>query len=87
MRYLLLLLCAALPAACPSPASGSPPSQGGASSGPGPTLQTLAIPGEPAFVAVAKDVIDVRFAIDPGIAAGGGLLPPSPPGSTRTWPR
>jgi hypothetical protein len=39
-----------------------------------PTLATLAIPGEAAFVTVAKDILDVRFAVDPSIAAGGGLF-------------
>ena len=39
-----------------------------------PTLETLAIPGEAGFVAVAKDVLDARFALDPSIAAGGGLF-------------
>jgi uncharacterized protein (DUF885 family) len=41
---------------------------------PPPTLQTLAIPGDPAFVTVAKDVIEVRFVLDPSIAAGAGLF-------------
>jgi uncharacterized protein (DUF885 family) len=39
-----------------------------------PILATLAIPGEPAFVAIAKDILDVRFAIDPSIAANAGLF-------------
>jgi hypothetical protein len=39
-----------------------------------PTLKTLAIPGEARFVTVAKDILDVRFALDPSIAAGDGLF-------------
>lgn len=39
-----------------------------------PTLATLSIPGEAAFVTVAKDIVDVRFAIDPSIPAGAGLF-------------
>jgi len=39
-----------------------------------PTLQDLVIPGESHFVAVAKDVIGVRFALDPGLPAGNGLF-------------
>jgi hypothetical protein len=39
-----------------------------------PTLNTLAIPGEARFVSIAKDVLDVRFALDPSIAAGDGLF-------------
>jgi hypothetical protein len=39
-----------------------------------PTLQTLEIPGDPAFVTIAKDVLEVRFAIDPSVAAGAGLF-------------
>lgn len=39
-----------------------------------PTLATLAIPGDASFVAVAKDVLDVRFALDPSIPAGDGLF-------------
>lgn len=39
-----------------------------------PRLATLEIPGDAAFVARAKDILDVRFAIDPSIAAGGGLF-------------
>ncbi len=38
------------------------------------TLKTLKIPGTPAFVAVAKDILDVRFAMDPSAAAGDGLF-------------
>ncbi len=37
-------------------------------------LATLAIPGDPAFVRVARDVLDVVFAIDPSVAANGGLF-------------
>src|SRR5574342_650531 len=39
-----------------------------------PTLETLPIPGDAQFVTVAKDVLDVRFALDPSIAAGAGLF-------------
>jgi hypothetical protein len=39
-----------------------------------PTLETLAIPGETSFVTVARDILDVRFAIDPSVAAGSGLF-------------
>ena len=39
-----------------------------------PTLENLPIPGEKDFVAVAKDVIDVRFTVNPSLAAGDGLV-------------
>ncbi|MGA9116400.1 MAG: DUF885 family protein [Bacteroidota bacterium] len=39
-----------------------------------PTLRTITIPGEPHFVAIAKDIVDVRFALDPSIAGAGGLF-------------
>ena len=39
-----------------------------------PTLKDLSIPGTPVFVAVAKDVIGVYFAIDPSRASGAGLF-------------
>ena len=38
-----------------------------------PRLATLTIPGDPAFVKVARDVIDVAFSIDPSLAASMGL--------------
>ncbi len=41
---------------------------------PGATLASLQFPGTPAFVAVAKDVIALRFAIDPSGAANTGLF-------------
>lgn len=41
---------------------------------PSPTLQTLEIPGDPRFAAIAKDVLDIRFALDPSVAAGAGLF-------------
>jgi len=44
------------------------------STSPAPTLQTLSIPDDPGFVAIAKDVLDVRFSLDPSIAAGAGLF-------------
>ncbi|MBI4349705.1 MAG: DUF885 domain-containing protein [Elusimicrobia bacterium] len=39
-----------------------------------PTLKSLELPGTPAFSAAAKDVIDVRFAIDPSLASAAGLF-------------
>jgi hypothetical protein len=39
-----------------------------------PRLADLALPGDAAFVTVARDVIDVVFAIDPSIAANAGLF-------------
>ena len=39
-----------------------------------PTLKTLELPGTPAFAAVARDILDVRFALDPSIPAGDGLF-------------
>jgi uncharacterized protein (DUF885 family) len=39
-----------------------------------PKLAKLAIPGDAAFVKVARDVIDVVFAIDPSTAANAGLF-------------
>jgi hypothetical protein len=39
-----------------------------------PTLATLQLPGTPRFVAVARDVVALRFAIDPSIAAQDGLF-------------
>lgn len=38
------------------------------------TLEALAIPGDARFVAVAKDVIEARFALDPSMAAAAGLF-------------
>lgn len=38
------------------------------------TLATLRFPGTPGFVAVAKDVCALRFAIDPSTAANAGLF-------------
>jgi hypothetical protein len=45
-----------------------------ASHPPLPTLATLRFPGTPRFVAVAKDVVALRFAIDPSVAANAGLF-------------
>jgi len=45
-----------------------------ASASASPTLEALGVPGDPHFVAIAKDIIDVRFALDPSIAAAGGLF-------------
>lgn len=56
------MICAAHPAASAGPPAGNP------------TLATLAIPGETSFVTVARDILEVRFALDPSIAAGGGLF-------------
>jgi hypothetical protein len=39
-----------------------------------PTLQSLVIPGDAHFAAVARDVLGVRFALDPSLAAGDGLF-------------
>lgn len=39
-----------------------------------PTLKTLKIPGTLEFVTIAKDVLDVRFALDPSLASGAGLF-------------
>lgn len=39
-----------------------------------PALATLPIPGGPEFVTVAKEILDLRFALDPSIAANGGLF-------------
>ena len=64
VSLLVLLLGAALSAFAPFSASASAP----------PTLEALGVPGDPHFVAIAKDIIDVRFALDPSIAAAGGLF-------------
>jgi uncharacterized protein (DUF885 family) len=40
----------------------------------GMTVAALPIPGTPEFVRAAKDVIDVRFALDPSEASGDGLF-------------
>jgi hypothetical protein len=45
-----------------------------ANASPAPTLRSLTIPGSPAFVALAKDVLDARFALDPSMASGDGLF-------------
>ncbi len=64
----LALLAAVGPASraagAAAPAPGAPPT----------TLATLRLPGPPRFVAVARDVIALRFAIDPSIAAQDGLF-------------
>jgi uncharacterized protein (DUF885 family) len=52
-----LCLAAALLSAAPAPT----------------TLKALALPGTPAFVKAAKDVIAVRFLLDPSMASGDGL--------------
>jgi len=59
-----VLVCALLiPAGTSAAAAAAPPS-----------LATLDIPGDPAFAAVARDILAVRFALDPSIAAGDGLV-------------
>lgn len=40
----------------------------------GPTLASLRIPGEKSFVAVARDVVALRFLVDPSMAANAGLF-------------
>ena len=37
-------------------------------------LADLPIPGPPAFVAIARDVVDAAFAVDPSVAANAGLF-------------
>ena len=75
-----LVLCAALcaavaslpsEAASPRAKHAAPPTTAYA---PGATLASLRFPGTPAFVAVAKDVIALRFAMDPSGAANTGLF-------------
>jgi uncharacterized protein (DUF885 family) len=72
MRILSLLFCAVVLAAAASrpceaaPAPAATPARV--------TLATLRFPGTPRFVAVAKDVVALRFAIDPSIAANAGLF-------------
>ena len=39
-----------------------------------PSLATLAIPGPPEFARVARDVIALQIALDPGVASSAGLL-------------
>lgn len=39
-----------------------------------PRLATIVIPGSPAFVNVARDVLDARIALDPNVASGSGLF-------------
>ena len=63
---------AALATAGPSAAAPAPRSASAHSALP--TLATLRFPGTLRFVAVAKDVVALRFAIDPSIAAGAGLM-------------
>ncbi|MFN8587098.1 MAG: DUF885 domain-containing protein [Candidatus Eisenbacteria bacterium] len=66
-----LMLAIAFVAALVTPSSASAPTTAYA---PGTTLASLRFPGTPAFVALAKDVIAVRFAIDPSGAANNGLF-------------
>jgi hypothetical protein len=65
----VLLSCAG--AAASSHAAGAPAAAGATVT---PRLATLALPGDTAFVKVARDVIDVVFAIDPSVAANAGLF-------------
>lgn len=69
----LIAAVAALPSEAASPRAkhAAPPTTAHA---PGAKLATLRFPGTPAFVAVAKDVIALRFAIDPSGAANNGLF-------------
>lgn len=39
-----------------------------------PRIATLAVPGKPRFVRVARDVVDVVASLDPSLAAGSGLF-------------
>ncbi|TBR17092.1 DUF885 domain-containing protein [bacterium] len=45
-----------------------------AASAASPRLASIAIPGTPDFVAVARDVLDARIALDPNVASGSGLF-------------
>ncbi len=70
-----LIFCAVLLAAVASlPASAAPVRHATHSRAPLPRLATLRFPGTPRFVAVAKDVVALRFAIDPSVAASAGLF-------------
>ncbi|MBI5169113.1 MAG: DUF885 domain-containing protein [Candidatus Eisenbacteria bacterium] len=69
----LLAAVASLPSEAASPRAKRAASPTTAYS-PGATLASLRFPGTPAFVAVAKDVIAQRFAIDPSGAANNGLF-------------
>lgn len=70
MSLRLLPLLAALVAALAAPAAAAPKSSAPARV----TLATLKLPGTPEFVRVARDVAELRFAIDPSIAANAGLF-------------
>jgi uncharacterized protein (DUF885 family) len=70
-----LLLCAALVAAAVARPVAAAPAHSAAASHPAHvTLASLRFPGTPGFVAVAKDVIALRFEIDGSIAASAGLF-------------
>lgn len=71
IAWLISILLSFAGALGPTRAAGLP-APGGATVTP--RLDTLAIPGDPAFVKVARDVIDVVFAIDPSVAANAGLF-------------
>ncbi len=61
--------------AAPAPARAAAAAAKAAAKAPAPPrLAKLAIPGDAAFVEVARDVVDVVFAIDPSIAANAGLF-------------
>jgi len=64
----LLLTVAAAPAA-----HAAPPAPAAPAAAP-PRLATLPVPGPRAFAAVARDVIDAVFAMDPSYASGAGLF-------------
>jgi len=60
--------------AAAAPGATAPAHPAASSRSPLPTLATLRFPGTPGFVAVAKDVVALRFAIDPSSAANAGLF-------------
>ena len=67
IRLVAALVAAVVSLVAPTPGhAGAPPPDG--------RLASLRLPGTPSFVAVARDVIDLRFAIDPSLAANAGLF-------------
>jgi hypothetical protein len=67
---LLALACGACGSTTVPPASPAVPAQPAT----GMRVADLPIPGPPAFVAVARDIVDVAAAIDPSTAANAGLF-------------
>lgn len=65
MRSLLPVALSSLLAASALAAPGAAPAS--------PRLATLSIPGDPGFVKIARDVIDVAITVDPSLAATTGL--------------